>query len=700
MIDDNFRKNKCSSKQQSDRRVVKARATITTTDTILAALALPMEWTNSMFHHPQQNNNGDKSDDDDDGDDKKKKEGDDNDECNNNKKDDNSATATATTAAELKPMPYCDNYFFDPYDGSRSSEFLFPVTTGNFQDWLKHRKWKWRSRWNIATSNRQNNIEYLLEEENDGMDQKKGIWTNPMFRRQPCTTESTKSNDGEQQQQQQNDNNSSKSPNEDDNNKEDIEFLPYDDNYHYDDDHHSEVESTQYLVSITTSTWFTWLEDRKRNWRTKWNPYEYEADKDFEEQQNHHHQNAMAERLESCTVKYEFWTDRYSSFDDWLVDSKNKWRKSYSFNRRKRKRIQQVCEEVVQFPSSWQGDPVVAQQEFQSWLRVRKNQWRMLRRKRQRQFLEEEAAAAAANKTTTNDINNSGAFVTTTILVASRSGATCGGGGGVFQPSEKHPNAAVSGDYRHIDALLEEEERRKKTLAEQKKCRQPFDLSFLFLPSLGMSDDIAAHIVEFLDCSEHGKLLCISKSFGEGLQSRAYMWQLLCNRCPHWHLPRRPRKPWYKLYLSKLRTEVFASRKKWDDLLTNVADVLFKGDQLKLVKKLIEKAIKTFSFTVDYVSGVVCERNSILNLAVIHQRHKVVKWLLEEKNANIETSDRKSCRAFCVCNLILVCFLSCLVFYNFYECYVILNPGGHFTPVSLYFCFFLVVVVVVVGGGG
>jgi hypothetical protein len=36
----------------------------------------------------------------------------------------------------------------------------------------------------------------------------------------------------------------------------------------------------------------------------------------------------------------------------------------------------------------------------------------------------------------------------------------------------------------------------------------------------------------------------------------------------------------------------------------------------------------------------VCERNSLLNLAVINKRHKVVKWLVEVKNADIETNDR------------------------------------------------------------
>lgn len=50
--------------------------------------------------------------------------------------------------------------------------------------------------------------------------------------------------------------------------------------------------------------------------------------------------------------------------------------------------------------------------------------------------------------------------------------------------------------------------------------------------------------------------------------------------------------------------------------------------------------ISQFAFGLSDTAGVVCERNSILNLAVIHQRHKVVHWLIEEKKADIETSDR------------------------------------------------------------
>ena len=42
----------------------------------------------------------------------------------------------------------------------------------------------------------------------------------------------------------------------------------------------------------------------------------------------------------------------------------------------------------------------------------------------------------------------------------------------------------------------------------------------------------------------------------------------------------------------------------------------------------------------NYVSGVVLKRNSMLNLAVIDRRHNITKWLIEEKGAGIESCDR------------------------------------------------------------
>lgn len=70
------------------------------------------------------------------------------------------------------------------------------------------------------------------------------------------------------------------------------------------------------------------------------------------------------------------------------------------------------------------------------------------------------------------------------------------------------------------------------------------------------------------------------------------------------------------------------------------SNLLLKGDFLQAVEKLVTDAETNKKFDVNYTSGVVCERNSLLNLAVIHRRPKIVRWLVEVKDADIESSDR------------------------------------------------------------
>ena len=94
------------------------------------------------------------------------------------------------------------------------------------------------------------------------------------------------------------------------------------------------------------------------------------------------------------------------------------------------------------------------------------------------------------------------------------------------------------------------------------------------------------------------------------------------------------------MYITKIRAEEEASRKRSDDLLVTAHVIIDKGDQLNKFEKLIMKAKKGFEFLVNYVSGVILERNSMLNLAVINRRHKITKWLIEEKGADIESCDR------------------------------------------------------------
>ena len=94
------------------------------------------------------------------------------------------------------------------------------------------------------------------------------------------------------------------------------------------------------------------------------------------------------------------------------------------------------------------------------------------------------------------------------------------------------------------------------------------------------------------------------------------------------------------MYITKIRAEEEASRTRSDDRLVTANVIIDKGDQLNKFEILIMKAKKGFEFLVNYVSGVVLERNSMLNLAVINRRHKITKWLIEEKGADIESCDR------------------------------------------------------------
>ena len=99
---------------------------------------------------------------------------------------------------------------------------------------------------------------------------------------------------------------------------------------------------------------------------------------------------------------------------------------------------------------------------------------------------------------------------------------------------------------------------------------------------------------------------------------------------------------WAALYITKIRAEEEAARKRSDDILVKAHLIIDKADQLNKFQKLIAKAEKTFQFGVNYTSGVVLERNSLLNLAIIEKRHKISKWLIEEKGADIESCDRGS----------------------------------------------------------
>jgi len=295
-----------------------------------------------------------------------------------------------------------------------------------------------------------------------------------------------------------------------------------------------------------------------------------------------------------------FWQSAYPgnqfpSFHHWLVHSKAKWRKSYSWHQREKTSLRQKAKQSVKLETH--------RHVFFKWLKTRKCLWKISRRKRQRRRIEEKATHHVTSKTTCTVSKISSAM-----------------------PS----NPLSSTTTTALDAILDEDELRRQALLS----RPPLDISFLFNALICPSDDVVAHILTYLPTSEHGKLLCVSYTTSQLIQRRTDMWRILCPS--HWILPSRPRKPWHLLYVSKLRKEELAKRQIANDVLGKAAEILNRGDILQKLKKLLKNA----NFDVNYVSGVVLERNSILNLAVIHKRRKITKWLVERMNADLESEDR------------------------------------------------------------
>ena len=383
--------------------------------------------------------------------------------------------------------------------------------------------------------------------------------------------------------------------------------LPFEDDFEFHPD--DGFRAKYFLTPI--ECFRTWLDSRKDLWRKNcWNTLKFHQGMDDHQCIWH---DSDCENDAPSTVPNDFWSHQgFSTFETWHFSRSNEWKRQYSWNRQKRRRIEEDADEIVHFPNGYKD-----QHLFRDWLRVRKNQWKIIRRKHQRkldQIKLDSASHAKREKSEKMDCHLQEYSETVAI------------------PSNPLVRRIATGDMLLIDELLEERERKRQANL------QTFDLNFVFDAKLGAPDDVIAHCLRYLHPCEHWKLLCINSLTSNAIKERDDMWRQLCPA--HWILPRRPRKRWYDLYLSKIRNDMDASRKRSDDLLSNVANILLKGDHLHKVEKLVADGEHKFSFDVNFVSGVVCERNSILNLAVIHGRHKVVRWLVEIKKADLETSDR------------------------------------------------------------
>jgi hypothetical protein len=298
---------------------------------------------------------------------------------------------------------------------------------------------------------------------------------------------------------------------------------------------------------------------------------------------------------EEATVVHDFWLPNgYSSFDAWLSSSKAKWARSYSWHHERRHALQSKCTEQVHFPlitPSYRNHD--KHDQLVNWLSVRKQQWKLQRRKRNRHRSE-----------------------TPRVSLESDCSRIC-----------------IEHDNMYFDEILKDEEQYLPG-----EVSQPIDIKWIFDSQLGAPDDVIANLMTFLRPCDHGNLLCLSYTTNIVFNQRNDVWKALFPS--HWVIPRRPRKSWCAMYITKIRAEEDASRKRSDDLLVKANSIIQKGDQLSTLEKIIDKAMKDFEFSVNYISGVVLERNSLLNMAVIDRRHKITKWLIEEKGADIESCDR------------------------------------------------------------
>ncbi len=397
----------------------------------------------------------------------------------------------------------------------------------------------------------------------------------------------------------------------------------------------------------------SWLSNRKTTWRNKWKMRELPSPSDDSPLSSRSGDDDDVEHGDSLSrPSIDFWTmQSYPSFDHWLAASTEKWKLSYSWNRNKRKRLEMESEEIVRFPSSYHHHHHTNHKtnhaaaschpswelEFLPWLRVRKHQWRIQRRKRQR-ILRETSISLSSSQCSHSGTTGSDHGCDSSsnpVEVTSHHHHHHHHRGPLLEktPESPRPKQPIR-DMIYIDALLDEMERRQKELDQ----RPPLDIAFFFDAINGVPDDVVAHCFIFLPPLEHGKLLGIDTKTRKALKQREELWRQLCPK--HWTLPRRPRKPWHELYLSMLRMQEELSRKRSDDLLMNAFTHFIKGDHLQKIESLVSRAEKDFQFDINYTSGVVCERNGLLNLAVIYGRHKVVRWLMETKHADMESSDR------------------------------------------------------------
>lgn len=260
-----------------------------------------------------------------------------------------------------------------------------------------------------------------------------------------------------------------------------------------------------------------WLIQRKIVWR-KSRKMLCRADSATAEQEN-----------EIISVPHNFWlANGYESFDTWLVGSKSKWRRSYSWHKDRRIKLQTETEKEVHFPIvgpiTLHDARKVALRELNDWLGVRKQQWRIIRRRRhlqRRGSIVNYVSDASSHKGDIAAENN----CCLNHVKSRRSGP--------------RSNKVSACDTMIIDEMLEDQQREER---QKEIDLPPLDISWIFDADMSAPDDVIVLLMRFLNPCDHGNLLCLSWGSNYSFKKRDSVWQSLCPK--RWILPRRPRKSW------------------------------------------------------------------------------------------------------------------------------------------------------------
>jgi hypothetical protein len=176
-----------------------------------------------------------------------------------------------------------------------------------------------------------------------------------------------------------------------------------------------------------------WIQQRKQQWCQKYNVYNIAVDPKqlkpiTKRRRIETIQDISSMEMSDRTIPIDFWSHQgYDSYQHWLRVRKVKWHKQYSWNQQKRHLLEQDLlyntthtNKIELLPITYNtNDSCTGQLNttttaipntiWDEWIRIRKNQWKVLRRKRQRRVL-----LLSATKVTTTTMDQVEDLITPT----------------------------------------------------------------------------------------------------------------------------------------------------------------------------------------------------------------------------------------------------------------------------------------------